>query len=258
MNIEGPYAFLSPCVAKSDEFCDPNTGGLIAYNVTYRKLLEYLSSKGIDFTKSEPAEYDNDAHGMGSIYCAPGGLKANLEQYIKDKWVFRIEGQPQAGNFLHEYTTERDDVPFLVDILNCRGGCNTGTGAYHGEYGEYAVGKAMHKVYKEVAESKQCEERPPGPDFTDFDKQLELEDFMRKYTPKKITPIFVDRTEMEEAFTEMHKSSNELRTHDCRRCGYATCQEMAVAIAKGLNLKENCIDYYRGTLKKQNQSGGSL
>jgi len=125
-NIPGPYAFLSPCIAKSYEFSDPNTGGLIEYNVTYKKLLECLENKSVDFRKSAPAEYDNEAHGLGSIYSSPGGLKVNVEQHVQDQWIFQIEGQPHSSHFLHEYVKERGDAPFLVDILSCESGCNAG------------------------------------------------------------------------------------------------------------------------------------
>jgi hypothetical protein len=97
----------------------------------------------------------------------------------------------------------------------------------------------MHKVGKTAEKT----------DFTHFDEELRAEDFHRKYTPKKIMPIFVDRHEMENAFAALNKPTHEFRTTDCRACGYATCQEMAVAVAKGINHVENCMDYLRGRVK---------
>ncbi|MCL2068805.1 MAG: 4Fe-4S binding protein [Oscillospiraceae bacterium] len=242
--IPGPYAFLSPCVAKAGEFNDPNTGGLIGYNVTLKKLLEYLSNNDLDFKKSDPAEYDNEDHGLGAVYPSPGGLKANVEQYVSGEWIFQVEGQPRAAGFLHEYAKERGgDVPLLVDILNCAHGCNAGPGACRSEDDEYAIGKAMHKIRKETK---------PKPDFEQFDKELDLSDFRRMYTPKKITPIFVDRHELEQAFIAMRKPSHEFRTTDCRCCGYDTCRQMAVAVAQGINHAGNCVDYLRSVVKEKN------
>ena len=253
-NIDGQYAFLSPCVAKSDEFNCPNTDGLIGYNVTFKKLMEYLDENGIDFRKSSAAEYDNEAHGFGSIYSSPGGFRANVEQHLQGKWIYQVEGQPHAAHFLQEYAREKCDVPFLVDILNCQHGCNAGPGACRDEHERYAVDKAMHKVISDTHENKLCDHLPPGPSFEQFDKDLDLDDFKRLYSPRKITPMFVDRAELEQAFLAMYKPTSDLRTHDCRRCGFTTCQEMATAIAKGINHEENCIDYYRGILKEQKES----
>ena len=255
--IDEPYAFLSPCIAKSDEFNCPNTEGLIGYNVTFKKLMEYLDENNIDFKASAPIEYDNEEHGFGSIFSSPGGFRANVEQYIQDEWIYQVEGQPEAARFLHEYASEKSNTPFLVDILNCQNGCNAGPGACRSEHDKYEVDKAMHVVKKKTAENKSNGELPPGPDFERLDKELNLADFQRQYSPRKITPMFVERSELEEAFIAMYKPTSDLRTHDCRRCGFATCQEMATAIAKGINHEENCIDYYRGILKEQ-KAGGTL
>jgi len=226
-NIGGSYALLSPCIAKGDEFDDPNTNGLIEYNITFKKLLEVLEELNVDYRKSAPAEYDNPPHGLGAVFPMPGGLKANIEQHIKGQWIFKIEGQPRASSFLHKYVNERSDSPLLVDILSCCGGCNSGPGACPSE--EYAIDKFMHKLPKEAT------------DFSMFDKELKLDDFLRKYTPKKIMEIFVDRHEVENAFAALDKPSHEYRVTDCRACGYKTCQEMAVAVAKGINHAENCV-----------------
>jgi len=243
--VLGDYAFLSPCISKRDEFADPCAGGLVGYNVTFRKLMERLQEMGADFRKSDPAGYDSPAHGLGSVFAAPGGLRANVEHHAGGQWIFQVEGQPRAARFLHEYAGERGGAPFLVDILNCAGGCNTGPGACLTESDGYAVGKAMHQVRAETAK----------PDFSAFDKELDFEDFRRGYTPKKIAPIFVDRHEMELAFASMGKPSHEDRLRDCRACGYHSCQEMAVALAKGINHADNCVDYIRG-IAKQAAAGG--
>jgi len=113
------------------------------------------------------------------------------------------------------------------------------------EHMEYEIEKAMFEVEKQ---------QDSLPDFAIFDKELNLDDFKRQYTPRKIMSIFVDRHEMENAFAALHKPSHEFRVTDCGACGHATCQEMAVAVAKGINHVDNCLDYLRSLLKK----GGNL
>ena len=248
-NIPGSYAFLSPCVAKGDEFDDPNTYGLVEYNVTFNKLLEYLDKNGIDYRKNSPAEYDSPPHSLGAVYSNPGGLKTNVGSYVQGEWIFKIEGLNRIKSFLHEYVNKRSDGPFLVDILSCGGGCNSGSGACLTQQMEYDIDKAMHKVQREIEANK--DDLAVSPDFDLFDKQLRLDDFRRQYTPKKIMPIFVDRHEMECAFAALNKPTHEFRVTDCRACGFSTCQEMAVAIAKGINHADNCVDYLRSLLKKE-------
>ena len=253
-NIPGSYAFLSPCVAKHDEFSDPNTGGIVKYNVTFKKLLHYLNANGVDYRKSPTVQFDNEAHGLGAIFPAPGGLKVNVEQYVSDKWIYQVEGQPHACRFLDEYIKEKSSssAPFLVDILNCQYGCNIGTGAVCTGNDEYSVGKAMYSVRTDAAQNKKKNKLPPGPDFAKFDKDLTLSDFYRVYTPKNVAKIQVSPAEMEQAYQSLKKLTPQDRIKDCRSCGYSSCEKMAAAVAKKINHVENCVEYNRSILKEQN------
>jgi iron only hydrogenase large subunit-like protein len=253
-SVPGPYAFLSPCIAKADEFKDPNCHGLVGYNITYKKLVDALDAKGVPWRRGASAGYDNEAHGLGSIYSSPGGLKANIEQYIQGEWIFQIEGQPHTCHFLDTYMDKRGNLPFIVDILNCSRGCNAGTGAICTEEDEYIISEAMHKVIKDTLKNKSKKRLPPGQSFARFDKELRLEDYIRRYTPKKITPISITASDIEKAYMDMHKTTRESRVYDCRSCGFATCEKMAVALAKGLNVADNCVDYRRSILKEKNDA----
>jgi Na+-translocating ferredoxin:NAD+ oxidoreductase RNF subunit RnfB len=253
-NINGPYAFLSPCIAKYDEFNDPNCGGLVGYNVTYKKLVEYLDRTSSNWRRTAEADYDNEAHGLGSIYSSPGGLRVNVEQYVKDKWIFQIEGQPHASHFLHEYAGKKHNTPFIVDILNCMRGCNAGTGACMTEEDEYEISEAMHKVVADTMKNKKKRKLPPGPDFAKFDKQLSLDDYIRRYTPKPVKAINVSKMQIEKGWLDLHKNTPESKIHDCRGCGFPTCEKMAIAVAKGINIPENCVDYNRSILNEKNDA----
>jgi len=240
-------------VAKYDEFSDHNTGGLVGYNVTYKKLLEYLEAHGVNWRKSEPANYDNEAHGLGSIFPSPGGLRANIEQHIPGKWIFQIEGQPHASHFLDTYADRKGQKPFLVDILNCQRGCNAGTGSICTEEDEYEISEAMFKVLEDAKKNRSKRKLPPGPNFAHFDKELKVDDFLRQYTARPVSTIYVGRNEIEKAYLGLHKTTPQSRIYDCRGCGFATCEKMATAIAKGINTVENCTDYQRSILREKNE-----
>ncbi|NLW78718.1 MAG: hypothetical protein GXY32_04820 [Ruminococcaceae bacterium] len=252
-NIQGPYAFLSPCIAKKDEFADPNTGGLVGYNITYRKLQEYLRRNGINYHSAPASGFDNEQHGLGAVYPMPGGLKVNVEQYVDDVWIHQVEGQPHASHFLNEYRTAgRSGEPFLVDILNCQHGCNIGTGALRGEDDGMQVGRALHNAKMQARQSvKKKKQRIPGPDFKQFDKELKLDDYVRRYTGKGVRPIAINNQDRENAFVALHKSTEDQRHVDCRSCGYASCEKMAEAVAKNINHVENCVEYFKSVLRDQ-------
>ena len=255
-HIPGSYAFLSPCVAKHDEFSDPNTGGIVKYNVTFKKLLSHLNTNGVDYTKSSTAQFDNEEHGLGAIYPSPGGLKVNVEQYVSGKWIYQVEGQPHACRFLDEYIKEKSksSAPFLVDILNCQYGCNIGTGAVCAGNDEYNVGKAMYSVQSDTVNNKKKKKLSPGPDFAQFDKDLVLSDFYRTYTPKNVTDVRISSSELEQAYQSLKKLTPQDRKKDCRSCGYSSCEKMAIAVAKRINHIENCVEYSRSVLREQNSA----
>lgn len=250
-NIQGSYAFLSPCIAKKDEFADENTGGLIQYNVTYQKLDAYLKRNGMDYNNSLPDGFDNEQHGFGAVYPMPGGLKTNVEQYVNDVWIHQVEGQPHASHFLDEYAQIQGEKPFLVDILNCQHGCNIGTGAIRGEAESLQVSCALHGAKMQAQKAVKKRNAVPGPDFKKFDKELKLQDFVRAYANKQVHSIATSQQDVENAFVSLRKFTPQERKINCRSCGYATCQKMAEAVAKGINHVESCVEYFRSVINEQ-------
>ncbi len=120
-------AFLSPCIAKKIEITDENCKGYVHYNVTFKKLLEHI---GTSYQNSR--EYTDELeYGLGSLYPMPGGLKENVEHFLGKSHVIRqVEGEKEAYHYLKTYLKRikgREELPFMVDILNCGKGCIYGT-----------------------------------------------------------------------------------------------------------------------------------
>jgi iron only hydrogenase large subunit-like protein len=253
-DIPGSYAFLSPCIAKQDEFMDSNTGNLVQYNVTFRKLAEFMQRNAVDYRTYPADNFDNAQHGLGAVYPMPGGLKVNVEQYVDDVWIHQVEGQPHASHFLKEYAkmSGRGGAPFLVDILNCQHGCNVGTGALRGEDESLAVGRMLHEAKTQAKGTVKKKGKAPGPDFKQLDKELKLSDFHRGYTNKNVGVIRISSADVENAFAALHKTTPTDRKIDCRSCGYSSCRKMAEAVAKKLNHVENCVEYFKSVLNEQN------
>ncbi len=264
MNISGEYAFISPCISKKDEFSDPNTGNLVQYNVTFQKLEDELKRRGINYRRSQPAEFDNQKHGLGALYPMPGGLKTNVLDVVPDAWVYQVEGQPEAKHFVDSYAkTAPSQRPLLVDILNCPQGCNMGTGALCSDSDGMQASKAMHDAQQEVLATQSLKHhgkksKPKKTTTKDYRDALILSDFMRKYSNKLVTPIVVSPSELEHAYNELYKHTQAERTVDCCSCGYNTCKEMATAIAKGINHTGNCVEYHKSVLQSRQEEIGDL
>ncbi|MGI6153472.1 MAG: [Fe-Fe] hydrogenase large subunit C-terminal domain-containing protein [Christensenellaceae bacterium] len=253
--IPGEYAFISPCISKKDEFADPNTGGLVQYNVTFKKLDEALKRRGINYLSSAPSGFDNDKHGLGCLYPMPGGLKVNVLKNVPDAWVYQVEGQPACKHFLEDYQKQStSEKPLLVDILNCPHGCNMGTGALCDEkYGKSGiqVSKAMYDAEQASCASgnEKKKKKIKKGNENSFYNSLNLNDFIRKYNNKAVGTISVTPADIEKAYKELYKTTETDRHIDCCSCGYDTCQDMAVAIAKEINHPGNCVEYHKNILR---------
>lgn len=266
LGVQDEFAFISPCIAKKMEITDENCGGYVTYNVTFKKLMEYIEGK-----YDSCQEYmDELEYGLGSLYPMPGGLRENVEHFLgKEQVVRQVEGEAEAYHFLQEYLHrihQGKELPFMVDILNCSRGCLYGT-ATEPERNTDDVILTLSKMRNAKNDDGKkrglfgkknkspwsgqltCEQRLAN--LMEAFKDLKLEDFLRKYTNRKITIHEPDAKELERVFDTLNKYDEVSRTINCGACGYSTCRDMARAIYNGVNIKENCIHYIKEVAEEE-------
>ncbi|HEX2938821.1 MAG TPA: [Fe-Fe] hydrogenase large subunit C-terminal domain-containing protein [Ruminiclostridium sp.] len=249
--ISGKFAFLSPCICKSNEFADKNTGGMIEYNITFAKLKKYLNQNGIRLGSFAKSGFDGDGCGMGLLYSRPGGLCENIRYHDNsDYWIRQVEGTTHTKKYLDEFSsriTGKRSLPDIVDILNCEYGCNIGTGTENDiEIDE--VDKIMNQLKHKVTASKSSEKDEL---FDFFDSTLDVSKFARRYEPHTVNQPEPDMSALEEIYISLNKQTEESRNINCFSCGYGSCSEFAKAVARGENYIENCANYNRRELSKK-------
>lgn len=258
--VSEELVFLSPCIAKRLEINDPNCGGYVKYNVTFKKLMQAIRGA----YQSAPEAEEESVYGLGSMYPKPGGLKECAEFFLgKTQSVLQVEGEKEAYEFLKEYEQRMKtsaEKPLFVDILNCQKGCLCGTGTEeslnHTDI-VLAVDK-MHQLVKNQPEKKGFGRRAEKncwnmalplekrlEYYNEQFKELDLNDFRRAYTPKSVKIPTPSESELQRIYQEMKKDTREKQNIDCECCGYSTCKDMATAIYAGFNKKENCIHYIK-------------
>lgn len=250
-NMNDRIAFLSPCIGKIDEIMDHNTGGYIEYNVTYKKLSEYIKNNGIDLSNFDECEFDDMGCALGFLFSRPGGLKENVLAKNKDAWVRQIEGEHEAYDYLKEYSErlkENKPVPLLVDILNCHEGCNLGTATCKTAVMDdidYMFNNRKEEKLKE--KGKKIIRKKIDWLYDEFDKTLKVEDFSRSYQENVHIDDIKEPTEAEyeTIFNRLHKSTDAEKKFNCSACGYHSCRDMVKAIHNNLNVMENCIEFNR-------------
>jgi Na+-translocating ferredoxin:NAD+ oxidoreductase RNF subunit RnfB len=250
-------AFLSPCVAKSDEIRAPETGGLVSYNVTFTGLLQHLERTGARLDQAQPAGYDDMGCGLGLLYSRPGGLRECVQHIAPRAWVRQIEGPERAYPYLHAYEErlrQGKPLPLLVDILSCTDGCNLGPGT-DGKAELDDIDVAFNALKASHAARRAGLRRKPQSLLRYFEKHLRLEDFLREYCSRasELARSDPDPDAIERAFESMRKLTPDSRAINCTACGYHSCRRMAVAIARGLNHPGNCIYFTREEMKSEKE-----
>ena len=255
MNVKDKLAFISPCIAKKNEIDDPNNKGYVSYNLTFKRLVEYLKKNPVSGATPYKDEIE---YGLGSIYPMPGGLKENVYWLLgEDALVRQMEGE----HHMYEYLQRNKELLkcgrssyLFVDALNCTNGCLYGTGTEVRDDMREDVFMAIQKIKADSKNNSKKSawgrELTPEKRLAALNKEfadLNLNDFLRKYTDRSAacrikTP---SAKELDDIFRQLKKDTPEKRSIDCGCCGYESCEKMAVAIYNGFNHIHNCVHFIK-------------
>lgn len=255
MNVTDKLAFISPCIAKKSEITRPQNAGFIEYNVTFEHLMKKL--EGVDLSRY--TAFDEIEYGLGSVYPQPGGLRENVEHFLgRDVFIRQIEGEKHVYHFLEVYADRvksGKELPFMVDALNCGGGCIYGTATNPENEMNDDILLEIHnqrvksnKHNKKSAWSKEINYAARLKLLNEQFKNLNLDDFVCTYEAKDNRLEEVPEEVLENIFMKMKKFEPEQRNINCGACGYKNCKTMATAVACGINVVDNCIHYVKDEL----------
>jgi len=246
--VNDQMAALSPCIAKAHEFEDT---GYVNYNVTIKKLYEYIRNNNIQLP-AEPFGFDHEEAALGRLYSMPGGLKENVEFYLgKQLRVDQAEGTETVYKALKLFAKRQGrDLPAIFDVLNCPEGCNIGTGCLH-ERDRFEVSAIMEKSRRVVLDEIDRSEYEKT--YKKFDSTLNLDDFIRKYTPKQVQKYSANDAQIQQAFIALNKLTDEEKKFDCMACGSDSCYDMARKVALGIDVTSNCIQEEKKVIHSEHE-----
>lgn len=255
LGYQGKIAAISPCIAKTDEFRDTK---VINYNVTMAHLKNYFEENRITFPREKiRTEFAFDlAQGWeGNIFPRPGGLMKNLLVHDPEMEITTSEGPGQLYEELECYLDQNPSaLPTVFDVLNCEYGCNGGP-ATGKDCQRFVMNDIMHEVERYSRRQRKANTTKKGMDkqYAEFDRTLRLEDFLRNYDSRRTKSVTVTEADIEKAYRDMGKTTNIERNFDCHACGYKSCRDMAIALARGINEKENCHEYMMKMIREERQ-----
>lgn len=257
--VTDKIAFLSPCIAKKEEFEKEFNPDFIDYSVTFEMFFKHLESKNINLLDYPEVDFDNIQSGLGATLSRPGGLKDILLYHLPDLKIKQIEGQSRIYDYLKYLSSGRSLGNYdFVDVLNCSHGCNVGTASFNGEDTDLNVSIEFEKEILNDRRVKNQNKRiinlvEYDKLFEFFDETLTLEDFSIQYQDKSalIKPTLSSENDIEGAFAILRKNDEASRNINCYSCGYKTCKDMAIAICNNLNVPSSCYQYNKKELEFQ-------
>ena len=238
---------LSPCIARKYECVET---GLVDYNVTFKKLMEYFAKNDIVIPRENypnfEYEYFERPGMIGALCSRPGGFCDNLLNFNLDINAIYSSGTQRVSREIAHYSkTDAKKLPKVFDVLSCDYGCGYGSGVDKSKtscYDTISSFKAMEADIRSKAKNKGKLKFGDEKAFKKLDDELDLNDFVRTFTPRRATMNPTD-ADLEPIFEQMGKTTDAQRNINCGNCGFKTCRELATAIFRGINIIQSCVNY---------------
>jgi len=227
--------FIGPCVAKKSEIIDPEVEGVIDAVLTFTELKEIFEELNINIGGLEEGEYDPPYANVGKSFPLTGGLlkTADISSDVLERNVIVVDGKEKVQHIINDIAENKIKSKF-IDILFCEGCINgpaidTNLNLFSRrekviEFIEkYIHNLDMKKWNSEIYNSRNLDLR------RNFHARSQRRPMP---TEEKIREIL--------ARTNKYEKQDEL---NCGACGYPSCREYAVAIAKDLAEEDMCLPY---------------
>ncbi|HRZ42392.1 MAG TPA: [Fe-Fe] hydrogenase large subunit C-terminal domain-containing protein [Bacteroidales bacterium] len=224
---------ISPCIAAKREALRYEDSGKVDELITFRELREMFAEKQIEESKLEFSDFDQPLGAAGALYPVSEGIiqAARLSEDLLDGSIITSEGSGNIATAIGEFSTHIDDLQKHFNLFYCEG-CLMGPG----------TSPNRNKFLRRSLVINYARKRD-----SIFDKQA-WQDQFTEYARLNTEAVFRnDDQRMEEPSEEKISEimriigkGDEVGMKGCSACGYPSCREFAVAVAKGLAKTEMC------------------
>ncbi len=225
--------FIGPCVAKKQEAVSEEVAGVIDAVLTFTELKEIFDTTHIHFDELGESDFDMPHAYLGKSFPLAGGLlkTAAIPGDILAGDIIAVEGKPKLLELVNEISSSHINAKF-ADVLFCEG-CISGP-AIDSRLNYYS---RREKVIKYIEKKINTVDKQEWKSSIYNARDLDLS---RTFSVRNQRKPYPGEEKIKEILAEINKytSKDEL---NCGACGYVSCREFAVAIAKGLAEKEMCL-----------------
>jgi iron only hydrogenase large subunit-like protein/uncharacterized Fe-S cluster-containing protein len=225
--------FIGPCAAKKQEALRPEHEGIIDGVLTFSELLQWMAEEGIDLSTCSESGFESRGDlKLARLFPVEGGmLKAgNIPYDATDTDVLCVSGSEDVME-LFDMPPEEWDFD-VVEPLFCAGGCINGP-CFPDEKNMFLrrqelfsyLDKANKTMAQKVEDEIDC-----GAAFADDSASVISEE--------------ISEGRINEILEETGKGDPSLQLN-CGACGYKSCRENAIAVARGMAEPDMCMPYMR-------------
>ncbi len=227
--------FIGPCVAKKSEYKDSSVSDAVDAVLTFAELKEIFDSKKINFENLDEIDIDPPYAYLGKSFPLTGGLlkTANISGDILEKEIIVVEGKERVEEIINEIAEKKIKSKF-IDILFCEG-CISGP-AIDSDLNFYSK---REKVISFIDKNINSFDKHEWKSTLYNSRDLNLTRSFHNKNQRRPMPS-EDEIKKILARTNKYAKSDEL---NCGSCGYRTCREYAIAIAKDLAEDDMCLPF---------------
>ncbi|HPC99125.1 MAG TPA: [Fe-Fe] hydrogenase large subunit C-terminal domain-containing protein [Bacteroidales bacterium] len=245
--------FIGPCIDAKDEKNLYSSGSLVDSVLTFIELRELFEEAGIQERTVSMSEFDPPHGNWGALYPLPAGIiqAAGIKRDIVTSSIITASGKEEVLEGLHDFDLYVDYILHHFNLFFCHG-CLLGPGMIN--HNERFRRRALVRKYAQKRVNLLDKKK-----WEDDMKRWSKLDLSRSFSPDDQRVPDPPEEAINEVLHILRKGEKE-ENMNCTACGYRSCREFAITVAKGLAIPEMCHTYnmrnkqeYIETLRQTNR-----
>jgi Na+-translocating ferredoxin:NAD+ oxidoreductase RNF subunit RnfB len=225
--------YIGPVIASKKESEMGEGDGMINSSLTFLELRELFAENNIDEKQLEFSDFDPPFGYTGDLFPIANGIlqAAGLSEDLLTGNITTVEGEREMKDSLRQFQDKGDIINSHFNIFYTEFLMGPGTS----KKGKKYIRRASVKTYSKKRLKK----------FNHANWEKELKeyshlDFSRKFSNDD-QRLYPSEEKVQKILDDLRQDGRD--DMGCGACGYGSCREFAIAIAKGLATPEMCNIY---------------